>query len=84
VAPRAAQRPAAPSLCRRPYVSAMKVRNETSHIWTALRLGSCLRLSPLGVYRAVVQHGQVIEVYVSRRRDIASAQVLHGCPGCSR
>jgi len=62
----------------------MKVRNETSHIWTALRLGSCLRLSPLGVYRAVVQHGQVIEVYVSRRRDIASAQVLHGCPGCSR
>jgi IS6 family transposase len=36
------------------------------------------------VYRAVDQHGQVIDVYVSQRRDIASAWVLHRCPGCSR
>ena len=37
------------------------------------------------VYRAVDQHGQVIDVYVSQRRDIASARsVLHRCPGCSR
>ncbi len=41
------------------------------------------------VYRAGVdQHGQVIEVYVSRRRDIASARAfftaslaVHGDPG---
>jgi transposase, IS6 family len=37
------------------------------------------------VYRAVDQHGQVIDVYVSRRRDIGgSADVLHGCPVSSR
>ena len=40
------------------------------------------------VYRAVDQHGQVIDVYVSRRRDIASARTfftaaltVHGDPG---
>ena len=40
------------------------------------------------VYRAVDQHGQVIDVYVSQRRDIASARILftaalavHGAPG---
>ena len=39
------------------------------------------------VYRAVDQHGQVIDVYVSQRRDIASARVffaaavaVHGYP----
>jgi IS6 family transposase len=36
------------------------------------------------VYRAVDQQGQVIDVYVSQRRDIASARVLHRCPGLSR
>src|SRR3954449_8858711 len=40
------------------------------------------------VYRAVDQHGQVIDVYVSQRRDIASARTfftaaltVHGHPG---
>ena len=40
------------------------------------------------VYRAVDQHGQVIDVYVSQRRDIASARTfftaalaVHGGPG---
>jgi len=40
------------------------------------------------VYRAVDQHGQVIDVYVSRRRDIAAARTffstalaVHGDPG---
>jgi transposase-like protein len=40
------------------------------------------------VYRAVDQHGQVIDVYVSRRRDIGSvgtfftaALTVHGDPG---
>jgi transposase, IS6 family len=40
------------------------------------------------VYRAVDQHGQVIDVYVSRRRDIGSARMfftaaltVHGDPG---
>jgi IS6 family transposase len=40
------------------------------------------------VYRAVDQHGQVIDVYVSRRRDIGSARTfftaalaVHGDPG---
>ena len=40
------------------------------------------------VYRAVDQHGQVIDVYVSQRRDIASARMfftvalaVHGNPG---
>jgi len=40
------------------------------------------------VYRAVDQHGQVIDVYVSQRRDITSARIFfttaltaHGDPG---
>lgn len=39
------------------------------------------------VYRAVDQHGQVIDVYVSKRRNIAAARKFftdaleaHGCP----
>jgi transposase, IS6 family len=36
------------------------------------------------VYRAVDQQGQVIDVYVSQRRDIASARVLHRCAVRSR
>ena len=31
------------------------------------------------VYRAVDQHGQVIDVYVSARRDILRPAVLHRC-----
>jgi hypothetical protein len=37
------------------------------------------------VYRAVDQHGRVIDVYVSNRRDIGSARGRSfGCPDCSR
>jgi transposase, IS6 family len=36
------------------------------------------------VYLAVDQQGQVIDVYISRRRDVASAYFLRRRPGCSR